>query len=231
MSRWRGIRDLDTARKWLDAGAEKIIIGTKATPISKSIAQGALHRGTRCSRWRSGCEGWTTGTGQNILTQMKKLRDYVSGFLVTFVECEGRMGGTRMEQVAELVAMAGDARVTIAGGITTAEEIAELDALGADAQVGMALYTGKLALADAFAAPFKSDRPDGLWPTVVVDQFDRALGLCYSNLASITAAIEEGKGVYWSRKRAYGAKAPQAAIPRLFSPLRPIATGTAYASR
>ena len=197
-----GIRDLDTARKWLDAGAEKIIIGTKATP--EFLSQLPKERLIAALDARDGevvVKGWTTGTGQNILTQMKKLRDYVSGFLVTFVECEGRMGGTRMEQVAELVAMAGDARVTIAGGITTAEEIAELDALGADAQVGMALYTGKLALADAFAAPFKSDRPDGLWPTVVVDQFDRALGLCYSNLASITAAIEEGKGVYWSRKR------------------------------
>ena len=34
----------------------------------------------------------------------------------------------------------------------------------------MAIYTGRLDLADAFAAPLVSDRPDGLWPTVVCDE-------------------------------------------------------------
>ena len=111
------------------------------------------------------------------------------------------MGGTRIDLVAEMVEAAGDARVTIAGGVTTAQEIAELDRLGADAQVGMALYTGRLSLAEAFAAPFRSDRPDELWPTVVVDQYDRALGMCYSNLESLTAALDEGRGIYWSRRR------------------------------
>jgi phosphoribosylformimino-5-aminoimidazole carboxamide ribotide isomerase len=37
-------------------------------------------------------------------------------------------------------------RVVAAGGIATQEEIDALDALGVDAVVGMAIYTGKLAL-------------------------------------------------------------------------------------
>jgi phosphoribosylformimino-5-aminoimidazole carboxamide ribotide isomerase len=37
-------------------------------------------------------------------------------------------------------------RVTAAGGITTREEIDELDAMGVDAVVGMAIYTGALAI-------------------------------------------------------------------------------------
>ena len=37
-----------------------------------------------------------------------------------------------------------------------------LDRLGADAQIGMALYTGRLGLAEAFLAPLRTDRPDGL---------------------------------------------------------------------
>ena len=43
---------------------------------------------------------------------------------VTFVEREGRLGGTNMDQVKDLVAAAGSARVTIAGGVTTPEDIA-----------------------------------------------------------------------------------------------------------
>lgn len=197
-----GIRDLDTARFWLDAGAESIIVGTCATP--EFLSQLPKERLIAALDAREGevvIKGWTEGTGRTVLSQMKMLRQYVSGFLVTFVECEGRMGGTRLDLVADMVEAAGDARVTIAGGVTTAQDIAALDRLGADAQVGMALYTGALSLGEAFAAPLRSDRPDELWTTVVVDQFDRALGVCYSNLESLTAAVEEGRGIYWSRRR------------------------------
>ena len=37
-------------------------------------------------------------------------------------------------------------RVTAAGGITTQAEIDALDALGVDSVVGMAIYTGRLAV-------------------------------------------------------------------------------------
>jgi phosphoribosyl-ATP pyrophosphohydrolase len=132
---------------------------------------------------------------------MRRLDGLVGGFLVTFVEREGRMGGTRLERVPELVAAAGGARVTIAGGITTADDIAKLDAMGADAQVGMALYTGWLGLAEAIAGPLKSDRPDGLWPTVIVDELGVALGLAWSDLESLREAIRLRGGVYKSRSR------------------------------
>jgi phosphoribosyl-ATP pyrophosphohydrolase len=106
-----------------------------------------------------------------------------------------------MDRVRDLVKYAGDTRITFAGGVTTAEEIAQLDRLGTDAQVGMALYTGKLGLAEAFAAPIVTDRPDGLWRTVVVDTHGRALGQCFSNAESLAHALEVGRGTYWSRRR------------------------------
>ena len=197
-----GIRDLETARRWLDAGAEHIIIGTAArVEFVKQLPRERVIVALDAVEGEVVVNGWTTKTGRGIVEQMELLRPYVSGFLVTFVECEGRMGGTRLDLVASLVEAAGDARVTIAGGVTTRDDIRQLDALGADAQVGMALYTGRLGLAEAFAAPFQSDREDGLWPTVVVDAYDRALGLCYSNLDSLQVALERGQGVYWSRRR------------------------------
>lgn len=197
-----GIRDEATARRWLDAGAAKIILATAATPE----LLGALPRDRVIAALdaRDGevvTHGWTTRTGARIDDRIRELRPYVSGFLVTFVEREGRLGGTAMERVRPLVEAAGEARVTIAGGVTTAAEVAELDRLGADAQVGMALYSGRLKLADAFAAPLVSDRADGLWATVVVDERGTALGLCWSNAESLEAALDSGRGVYWSRKR------------------------------
>lgn len=111
------------------------------------------------------------------------------------------MRGTRLDRVTALQAAAIGCSLTIAGGVTTPRDIQQLDALGVDAQVGMALYTGKMSLAEGFAAPLRSDRADGLWPTIVVDEYERALGLCYSNLRSLEEALESGRGVYWSRSR------------------------------
>lgn len=53
----------------------------------------------------------------------------------------------------------------------------------------------------AFIACVRSDRPDGLFTTVVCDEHGVSLGLVYSNDVSICAAVQEKKGIYWSRSR------------------------------
>ncbi|KAI9806440.1 MAG: trifunctional histidinol dehydrogenase [Piccolia ochrophora] len=47
----------------------------------------------------------------------------------------------------------------------------------------------------------KSDRPDGLFTTLVTDERGTALGLVYSSLDSIQESLKTGRGVYHSRKR------------------------------
>lgn len=197
-----GIRSLDAARRWLDRGAARIILGTAATP--KLLSELPRERTIAAVDARDGevvVEGWRKGTGDGLLERVARLAPFVSGFLVTFVEREGRLGGTDMARAREVVRAAGDARVTIAGGVTTPEEVAALDALGADAQVGMALYRGQLGLADAVFAALSSERSDGLVPTVVTDRAGRALGQCWSSLRSLRVALERGVGAYESRRR------------------------------
>lgn len=197
-----GIRSVEAALDWLDAGADQVILGTAARPdILSQLPRARVIAALDAEHGEVVVEGWRTKTGATIRDRMAELAPFVSGFLVTFVEREGRLGGTALDEVPSLVELAGDARVTIAGGITQAGEIAELDRLGADAQVGMALYTGRLSLADGFAAPLVSDRPDGLFATVIVDERGQALGLAYSDAESLSAAIDRGRGVYHSRKR------------------------------
>ena len=53
----------------------------------------------------------------------------------------------------------------------------------------------------AFISCIRSDRPDGLFTTVVCDEHGVSLGLVYSNDVSIRAAVHEKKGIYWSRSR------------------------------
>lgn len=197
-----GIRDVDSAIAWLDQGATKIILGTAAKPeILKQLPPERVIVALDARHGEVVVEGWQKGTGRGVIERINELRDLASNFMVTFVEREGRLGGTDLAFAKQIKEAAGNAGVTIAGGVTTPEEVADLDRIGCDAQIGMALYTGKLGLAEAFAAPLKSDRPDGLWPTVVADQHGIALGLCYSDAESLKTALERGAGVYHSRTR------------------------------
>ena len=202
-----GIRDLDRALGWLDAGASKIVIGTAADESLLSLLP--PERVIVALDARDGevvTHGWRRGTGQDLLESISRFRELCGGFLVTFVEREGRMVGTDLAQARRVVDAAGGNHVTIAGGIAGAAEIAELDRIGADAQVGMAIYTGDVDLAEALAAPLVSDRPDGLWPTVIVDEHDAALGLAYSSVESLRQSLETGRGTYQSRSRGLWAK-------------------------
>jgi phosphoribosyl-ATP pyrophosphohydrolase/phosphoribosyl-AMP cyclohydrolase len=197
-----GIRSADRARQWLDAGAARVIVGTAAS--EELLAELPPERVLVALDARHGqvvTHGWRRDSGRRLIDSVRRFRDLCGGFLVTFVEREGRLGGTDLEMAASVVDAAGGADVTIAGGITTAEEVASLDRLGADAQVGMALYTGRLDLADALAAPLRSDRVDGLWPTIVTDERGVALGLVYSSAASLRQAVATRRGVYQSRTR------------------------------
>ncbi len=197
-----GIRDLAAARRWLDRGAERVIVGTAAVP--ELLAALPRHRVIVALDARDGVvlsHGWRRSTGGDLIARIGELRPLCGGFLVTFVEREGHLAGTDLARAEAVVAAAGDTPVTIAGGITTAEEIAALDRIGADAQVGMALYTGRIGLAETVAAVLVSDRIDGLWPTVVADEGGFALGLAWSDAESLAAAIETRRGVYHSRSR------------------------------
>jgi phosphoribosyl-ATP pyrophosphohydrolase len=197
-----GIRSVETAVRWLDAGAAKVILGTAATPeILGALPRERVIAALDAQSDDVVVEGWRKKTGRKVVDRMRELRGMAGGFLVTFVEREGRLGGIDMERVKELAAEAGDAKLTIAGGVTTTDEIAACDRLGVDAQVGMAIYTGKMELADAIAAPMVSDRLDGLWPTVVADERGMALGLAYSSIESLREAVRTRSGVYHSRKR------------------------------
>jgi len=60
----------------------------------------------------------------------------------------------------------------------------------------------QINVADLFLQPLISDRPDGLFPTVVssFQHAGKSLGLVYSSRESVAESIATGRGVYQSRK-------------------------------
>jgi phosphoribosyl-ATP pyrophosphohydrolase len=198
-----GIRDLSAARGWLDAGAAKIVIGTAASPeLCGALPRERVIAAVDAERGQVVVDGWRRETGVPVLERIRALASVVGGFLFTQVDREGAMDGFDFPAVAAAVRAAGTARVTAAGGITTTDEVAELDRIGADGQVGMALYTGRLTLGAAVAKPVENGGGGrGVWPTVVCDEWGRALGLVWSTSESLARAVEERRGIYWSRSR------------------------------
>ncbi len=197
-----GIRDLDGARRWLDAGAVRIMIGTAATPeFCGALPRERVVAAVDANRGEVVVEGWRKKTGVPVLERVRALVPVVGGFLFTQVEKEGEMRGFDCAAVEAVVRAAAGARVVAAGGISTAAEVAELDRAGADAQVGMALYTGTLLLGDALAAPLVKPLPGDVWPTVVCDEAGQTLGLVWSTRESVARAVAERRGIYWSRSR------------------------------
>ena len=198
-----GIRTVERGRELLRAGAKKIIIGTSATPefLANFHPSQVLVALDTNKDGEVLDEGWTRSTGEALIERAERLAPYCSGYLCTFVEAEGGLGGLPVEAVQRLK----DALphpVTVAGGVSDTQNAAELVKLGVDVQVGMALYKGLLNPADVVVESVDFAKCDGLVPTVVQDADTlEVLMLAYSSPESLKLALEEGRGLYWSRSR------------------------------
>jgi phosphoribosylformimino-5-aminoimidazole carboxamide ribotide isomerase len=100
--------------------------------------------------------GWRTDTGRDIFHTLAALETHpLAGVLVTAVAREGRLQGTDLTLMREIVSRS---RLPLyaSGGIHDMNELRTLERLGVRAAiVGMALYTGALdprALVEEFAS-------------------------------------------------------------------------------
>src|SRR5207237_4770486 len=119
-----GIRDLDTARAWLDSGAAKIMIGTAASPeLCGALPRERVIAAVDTERGQVVVDGWRRDTGVPVLERIGALAPVVGGFLFTQVEREGAMDGFDLQAVGEAVRGAGGPRLTAAGGLATTVEI------------------------------------------------------------------------------------------------------------
>jgi phosphoribosylformimino-5-aminoimidazole carboxamide ribotide isomerase len=158
-----GVRSVGRAQDLLEAGAQSVIVGSAYFDIRRSAEEGGvikydfaraladavgIQRIVAAVDSRNGrvvIHGWKTALPVTPAQAVKALEPYCGEFLYTHVDKEGLMQGTDLDAI-KAVAQATGNKVTAAGGITTHEEIDALDKLGIDAVVGMAIYTGSLAL-------------------------------------------------------------------------------------
>ncbi len=196
-----GIRNLETAQRYIKAGASKIIIGTKCREAwIKQLPKQALIFAIDAKGDYWSTSGWTTTEKIKVLDLIPELENNCSEFLYTQVEKEGMLGGIDRERIQKIVNRT-KTPITVAGGITTTDDIAWISQNGANGQIGMSIYTNQLSLTDCFFAQLDWNKSE-LIPTIVQDNVTgKVLMLAYSNKQSLANALSTRKGIYWSRSR------------------------------
>lgn len=194
-----GIRTAERANEILRAGARKIIIGTKAEPeFLRLFPKERLVVAIDSKDGYVVNEGWTKKTGRAPEKVVKELEPYCSEFLFTNVNFEGLMKGFDMGAVKRLKEATKN-KLTVAGGITKVSEIKELEELGVNSQLGMALYTNRIKLDEAFISVLEFN--DSLLPTIVQDENSQVLMLAFSSRQSLSKTFKTNKATYYSRSR------------------------------
>jgi phosphoribosylformimino-5-aminoimidazole carboxamide ribonucleotide (ProFAR) isomerase len=138
----------------LDNGVYRIIIGTSAfsadgvnVPFLEALPADRVTIALDSRGGRIVVKGWREATQFTAEEMLSRLEPYCSGFLCTYVDREGMLEGTDLDWFRRLRAGT-KLEITAAGGITTIDEIRALDEMHVHAALGMAVYTGRLPLAE-----------------------------------------------------------------------------------
>jgi phosphoribosyl-ATP pyrophosphohydrolase/phosphoribosyl-AMP cyclohydrolase len=152
-------------------------------------------------------DGWKTPTGLDLEEAARAVEPYAAELLFTCVDREGTMTGIDLEPVQRLRS-AVSCGLTVAGGISSLEELEAAAALGCDVQLGMALYTGKIDLAEAFVrslnwnkAALPGSSPSALLPLIAQSPDGQVLMTGFADREAVRETFKRGNLCFHSRTR------------------------------
>jgi phosphoribosylformimino-5-aminoimidazole carboxamide ribotide isomerase len=156
-----GIRDEQTADRFLDMGVQKVIIGTEAIKNPAWVARtagrhpGRVVVGIDARNGLVAIEGWTETTATQAVDLAKRFEDCgIAAINFTDIQRDGMQTGPNIEQTRKL-AEAVDIPVVASGGVATITDIRDLLALETCGVIGVitgkALYSGTLDFKEALA--------------------------------------------------------------------------------
>jgi len=148
-----GIRSIELFGDLIDAGADKIIMGTSAInnlellkKIKNEFGSDRIVIALDVKGEEVSISGWTQESGLNIYDAIKSLEFYTSSYLITSIGVEGRMKGPDIELYKKVLSMT-DVEIIASGGISSIQNLKDLDKIGIKkAVVGTAIYTNKIDL-------------------------------------------------------------------------------------
>jgi len=160
-----GIRELDVISRYLEMGADRVVLGTAAVHDQPLV-------GRACATFREGVvvavdarrgrvatAGWREASGETPEGLMRRLAELgVPRFIFTDISRDGTLRGPNFAAIGRLVRVFWTP-VIASGGVSTVEHLRRLAKLGVEgAIVGRALYDGGLALGEALAVAQRARR-------------------------------------------------------------------------
>ncbi len=156
-----GIRSLDTVRKVLDGGVDRVILGTAVLANPRWLADAVQEYGRRivvgidARDGQVAVQGWLETSGTDALTLAETMKSVgVQEIIYTDIARDGMLQGPNLQGL-ERMAQSG-LKVVASGGISSLTDISavrQLEPQGVYAAIiGRALYTGDIDLRAAIAA-------------------------------------------------------------------------------
>lgn len=151
-----GIRNMDTVRAYLEAGVDRVILGTAAVENEEFVRQATAEYGERIAvgadikDGKIAIKGWTEKSELDAMEFCEKMqRIGVRTVICTDISKDGAMMGTNHElyiAMSEKLSM----QIIASGGVSSIEDVKRLAALGIyGAIIGKAYYTGAIDLKEA----------------------------------------------------------------------------------
>ncbi|MBQ5583234.1 MAG: 1-(5-phosphoribosyl)-5-[Ruminiclostridium sp.] len=151
-----GIRNMDTVRRYLEAGASRVILGTAAVTDPDFLAAAVAAYGDKIAvgadlkDGKVAIKGWLETSQEGWEAFFDKMQALgVSTIICTDISKDGAMQGTNRE-LYKLLAQKYTMNIIASGGVSSLEDIQALKAAGVHgAIIGKAYYTGAIDLAQA----------------------------------------------------------------------------------
>jgi len=165
-----GIRSVEKAGELLDAGAKRIVIGTKAfdpefmETLKKEAGKRKIVVAIDSLNEKIVVKGWKERTKKGLYEAAGELERYAGHYLFTPVEIEGMLAGPELWQLKKLCETT-KVPIIYSGGIASLQDVRDIKKAGAEGCIiGRALHEKKFTLEDALkieAVPGKMHESSG----------------------------------------------------------------------
>ena len=151
-----GIRSMDTVRAYLDAGVDRVILGTAAVTDPDFLKEALAEYGERIAvgvdikDGKVAIKGWLETAEDDAMTFCEKMQALgVRTIISTDISKDGAMMGANHELYRTL-AEKFDLQIVASGGVSSIEDVKRLRGLDLyGAIIGKAYYTGAIDLKEA----------------------------------------------------------------------------------
>ena len=151
-----GVRSMDVVKAYLDAGVDRVILGTAAVTDEVFLKAAVAAYGEKIAVGidiRDGyvaIRGWTEQSCEKAMDFCAKMEDLgVKTVICTDISRDGAMQGTNRELYQELSVRFG-LNIIASGGVSAMEDVQALQAMNIHgAIIGKAYYTGDIDLKEA----------------------------------------------------------------------------------